>query len=103
MNETVTITIPKQLHDKLMTLGLLPDENNSYSQCRNGNEGASNYSSRIIQPWAIWMDWELNPWDADIIKRTLRTKETDGRALDYKKIIHICNERLRQLYYDENK
>ena len=59
----------------------------------------------ILTPWRVGRVMAyLNPWDADIIKRTLRTKETDGRALDYKKIIHICNERLRQLYYEtDNK
>ena len=39
----------------------------------------------------------LNPWDADIVKRVLRTKKTDGRRLDYEKIIHICKERIRQI------
>ena len=65
--------------------------------------GASNYSSRIIQPWSIWLDWNLNPWDADMIKRIGRTKTEpgisaiDARIQDYQKIIHISNERIRQL------
>lgn len=67
------------------------------SHCRTYNEGKSDYSKHIIQPWSIWQDYNLNPWDADIIKRILRTKEGESRELDYKKIIHICNERLRQL------
>lgn len=37
------------------------------------------------------------PWDADIIKRVLRTKVGEERATDYEKIIHICKERLRQI------
>lgn len=64
---------------------------------RDFNVGASNYAQHVIQPWAVWQDYNLNPWDADIIKRVLRTKETDGRILDYEKIIHICQERIRQL------
>ncbi len=67
------------------------------SYCRIYNEGKSDYSKHIIQPWSIWIDYNLNPWDADIVKRVLRTKEGESRELDYKKIIHICNERLRQL------
>lgn len=67
------------------------------SNCRTYNEGKSDYSKHIIQPWSIWLDYNLNPWDADIVKRILRTKEGESRELDYKKIIHICNERLRQL------
>jgi len=70
---------------------------------RDGNIGNSNYSEHIIQPWSIWIDYNLNAWDADIIKRVLRTKkepgipERDSRIMDYNKIIHICNERIRQL------
>lgn len=67
------------------------------SYCRTYNEGNSDYSKHVIQPWSIWQDYNLNPWDADIVKRILRTKKGESRELDYKKIIHICNERLRQL------
>ena len=64
---------------------------------RSYNVGASDYAEHKIQPWDIWLEYKLNPWDADIIKRVLRTKKTDGRRLDYEKIIHICKERIRQL------
>ena len=39
----------------------------------------------------------LNPWDADIVKRVLRSKEGEARTLDYEKIIHICKYRIAQL------
>ena len=64
---------------------------------RSYNIGASNYAEHKIQPWDIYLEYDLNPWDADIVKRVLRTKETDGRRLDYEKIIHICKERIRQI------
>lgn len=64
---------------------------------RSYNVGASDYAKHKIQPWSIWLEYNLNPWDADIVKRVLRTKETDGRKLDYEKIIHICKERIRQI------
>lgn len=64
---------------------------------RSHNVGASDYSKHKIQPWDIWMEYHLNPWDADIVKRILRTKSTDSRKLDYEKIIHICQERIRQI------
>ena len=90
--------IDDDLAKRLKYLGIIPDTNDT----RSFNEGASNYSSHTIQPWSIWLDYpELSSFDHDIIKRVLRTKATDSRALDYKKIIHICEERLRQLgYYD---
>lgn len=83
--------ISDELYERLDYLGLIPNETRSF------NIGASNYSDHIIQPWSIWIDWNLNPWDADIVKRTLRTKETDPRIMDYQKIKHNCDERIRQL------
>ena len=72
-------------------LGIIPNE------VRENNVGSSNYSQHLIQPWSIILDWCLNYWDGDIIKRTLRTKVGTPRREDYEKIIHICQERLRQL------
>lgn len=67
------------------------------SNVRDYNVGKSDYSKHKIQPWDIWLEYGLNPWDADIVKRVLRTKEGEDRKLDYEKIIHICKERIRQL------
>lgn len=73
------------------------------SSVRNHNVGSSDYSKHKIQPWDIWIEYKLNPFDADIVKRILRQKEENGmtkqqaRRLDYEKIIHICQERIRQI------
>lgn len=73
------------------------------SSVRNHNVGNSDYSNHKIQPWDIWIEYKLNPFDADIVKRILRQKEENGitkqqaRRLDYEKIIHICQERIRQI------
>jgi hypothetical protein len=89
--------INKELYDRLVFLGIIPNE------VRAKNIGASNYSEHTIQPYSIWIDWDLNPWDADIVKRVLRTKKEGGmsfnqsRKMDYEKIIHICKERIRQI------
>lgn len=45
----------------------------------------------------------LNPWDADIVKRVLRTKEGEARTLDYEKIIHICKYRIAELSKEVSK
>lgn len=77
-------------------------------QIRTHNVGQSDYAQHKIQPWDIWMEYHLNPWDADIVKRVLRTKqegtmsETEARILDYRKIIHVCQERIRQLENNYN-
>ncbi len=94
------VNLNKDTIIKLMYLGVLSTNKKS---CRSYNIGKSNYSEHVIQPWAIWQDYNLNPWDADIVKRILRTKqepgmsEVDSRVMDYEKIIHICKERIRQL------
>ena len=72
------------------------------SDVRTHNVGASNYSTHLIQPWSIIQEYGLNYWDADIIKRVLRTKPGTDRAEEYRKIIHICEERLRQLQYGQD-
>lgn len=67
------------------------------NETRDYNIGKSDYAKHKIQPWDIWKEYNLNPWDADIVKRVLRTKEGEERSLDYEKIIHICKERIRQI------
>lgn len=95
--------ISNEFYNKLNALGILD------SEVRGSNVGASDYSQHIIQPWSIWKDYNLNPWDADIVKRVLRTKKESGkseiesRIMDYEKIIHICKERIRQLKCDRNE
>ena len=83
--------IDNEIYKRLKICGLLPDE------VRYRNVGASDYSKHFIQPWSIWIDYALNPWDADIVKRVLRTKQGEDRKQDYQKIIHICEERIRQI------
>ena len=88
--------IDEDTYNALMRLGILDTSVRSY------NRGASDYSQHIIQPWTIWQEYQLNPWDADIVKRVLRHKEGDSRRLDYEKIIHICEERIRQIDFDNS-
>lgn len=68
---------------------------------RDYNVGKSDYAKHTIQPWDIILEYGLNYWDGDIVKRVLRTKEGESRRLDYEKIIHICQERIRQIDMNE--
>lgn len=86
--------IDDKLYAELVHLGII---NKEHSDIRNHNVGTSDYSQHIIQPWSIWLDWHLSPWDADIVKRVLRSKLGSPRKEDYEKIIHICQERIRQI------
>jgi hypothetical protein len=94
------IPIEESLYNRLDRLGMIPNET------RKTNVGNSNYAKHLIQPWSIWIDYNLNAWDADIVKRVLRTKtepgisEKEARIMDYNKIIHICKERIRQLEFE---
>lgn len=67
------------------------------------NVGKSDYAKHAIQPWDIWKEYNLNPWDADIVKRVLRSKEGEARTLDYEKIIHICKYRISELSKEVSK
>lgn len=95
--------IDLELYNRFNDLGLIPND------VRKDNVGKSDYAKHIIQPWSIWKDYNLNPWDADIVKRILRTKEeagmseTEARIMDYEKIKHICDERIRQLKFSPIK
>lgn len=87
--------INDELYAKLVYLGIISKDNND--TVRDYNIGSSDYAEHIVQPWTIWLDWHLNPFDADIIKRVLRNKLGQSRKEDYEKIIHICKERIRQI------
>ena len=96
MEENPQVQIDWNLYQKLKKLGIIPNEVRSF------NVGKSDYSKHIIQPWAIWIDYDLNAFDADIVKRILRTKEGESRIQDYENIIHICQERIRQINENRN-
>lgn len=93
-------TLNEHTIKRLIELGVLKTDIHS---CRDNHVGKSDYSHKIIQPWTLWMEYKLNAWDADIVKRILRTKEEAGmspeeaRKMDYEKIIHDSQERIRQL------
>ena len=89
--------LDEDTYKALIRLGVLDTSVRAY------NRGTSDYSHHIIQPWTIWQDYNLNPWDADIVKRILRTKHGDSRRLDYEKIIHICQECIRQIDIKEEQ
>lgn len=79
---------------------------------RSSHVGTSDYSTKKIQPRDIWKEYQMNPWDADIVKRLLRVKVIEGKSAaearieDYQKMIHICQMRIEDikegdLYYRE--
>jgi len=99
-NQIPKVQIDWELYKRLRKLGILVREDDD---TRDYNIGLSDYSKHIIQPWTIWLEYDLNAWDADIIKRVLRTKKGESRELDYNKIIHDCKERLRQLKEEKDE
>ena len=95
------VKIDYSLYKELKYLGIIHDHEEK--DTRSFNIGNSDYSKHLIQPWSIWIDYDLNAFDADIIKRVLRTKKGESREMDYTKIIHDCEERLRQLKEERNE
>ena len=88
--------ISDKLYHQLKKLGIIDADTRSH------NVGASDYSKHLFQPWTAWIEYNLNAFDADILKRVLRTKEGEDRITDYEKIIHICQERIRQLKFEKD-
>ena len=92
-----TTPIPTELYVQLNYLGLIPSKERSH------NVGESNYATKLIQPWSIFLDNpELNYMECDLIKRILRIKSSDSRRLDYEKCQHILTELIRQLDVKES-
>ena len=52
------MNIDDKLYNILKYLGLID------SDTRKTNIGESNYSAHFIQPWSIWIDYDLNAFDA---------------------------------------
>ena len=46
----------ESIYKDLERLGIIESED-----VRDSNVGTSNYSKHIIQPWSIWLDYDLNP------------------------------------------
>ena len=79
------VSIEENLYNRLNKLGMIPNET------RKANVGNSNYAKHLIQPWSIWIDYNLNAWDADIVKRVLRTKSEPGISeKEARVLLDIC-------------
>lgn len=90
--DAVHTPIPTELYNQLNYLGLIP------SNVRATNVGKSDYATKLIQPWSIFLDNpELNYMECDLIKRIIRTKSTDTRKQDLIKCQHIIDELIRQI------
>jgi len=101
------IVLKKNIYNTHTTLDELNEtieQNIDTVNTRDHHVGESDYSKNNIQPWDVWVEYSLNPWDADICKRTIRTKTIpgmtpeDARIQDYEKIKHICDERINQIH-----
>jgi hypothetical protein len=95
------VKIDWDLYKELKRLGIIRDS--ASEDVRSFNVGNSDYSNHLIQTWTIWIEYNLNPFDADIVKRVLRNKKGESRILDYEKIIHVCKERIRQIKIENDK
>lgn len=100
--ETVEVDLWHDMDNVKTVQELTPDEQYK-ADTRSFNVGESDYAEHDIQPWDVWLEYQLNPWDADAVKRLLRTKAVphltaqEARIADYKKIQHICQERIDQI------
>lgn len=49
--------------------------------------GGDHYKGRRLQPWDLWEEFELDPWEANAVKYLLRWKDKNG-VEDLRKAIH---------------
>ena len=96
-NRNMNINDLSKLHFKGNTTAQVASDISSY------NVGNSDYYKHRYQPWDAWQDYELDPWDADIVKRIMRHKKGDPISLDYEKIKHICDKQLQRIELGQKK
>ena len=96
--DLTALEMPEQTHyADWQKLTPLPDEPRPYENVRSHNVGSSDYAKHKIQPWDVWLDHHVNPWEGDIVKRVIRRKKGQNRKEDFEKIIHIAQELIRQI------
>jgi hypothetical protein len=79
-------------------LGLKFDKGKPASKShRDRNVGESDYATKEIQPWDIWLAYQLDGFLGDIVKRVLRNKKGESKRKDYEKIKHIADELIYQI------
>lgn len=61
----------------------------SESHVQNHQVGGDHYLKHAIQPWDIWREYDLDPWEAGALKYLLRRKE--NRLQDLKKCRHYLD------------
>ena len=96
--------------DKEMVARLIRGFEHDLEELRNDKYGHDEIVSDLKESCREKIDWleafqkrmEQEP-NADIVKRILRTKQGDSRRLDYEKIIHICQECIRQIDIKEEQ
>jgi hypothetical protein len=60
--------------------------------------GGDHYNKHSIQPWQIWEEYRLDPWEANALKYLLRRKH--DRLEDLKKCRHYLDYLIER---EENK
>ena len=66
--------------------------------------GGSHYKSTSIQPWDVFIDWELDPWLCNVIKYVQRHNKKNGKQ-DLEKALHYLQfaiknyDKIRSIYY----
>ena len=58
--------------------------------------GGSHYKSTNIQPWDVFLDWELDPWLCNVIKYVQRHNKKNGKQ-DLEKglaLLAVCCKQL---------
>lgn len=83
------VKIDWSLYKELKRLGIIYDHSDGV---RSFNVGNSDYSKHLIQPWAIWQEYNLNAWDADIVKEFLELSKVNLENLIMRRLFTIVKK-----------
>ena len=77
---------------------LMPKERINFQPCLNQKTevykqqvGGSHYKQHKIQPWHIWEDYNMNPWQANALKYLLRYNDKGKPLEDLLKCKHYID------------
>jgi hypothetical protein len=81
---------------------------NEVSHVKSTQVGGDHYQKGALQPWDIFLAWDLDPWTANVVKYILRYPHKNGIE-DLRKAKHYIDflishyDEVKEKYYTKDK
>ena len=81
---------------------------NEVSHVKSAQIGGSHYQKGALQPWDIFLAWDLDPWAANVVKYILRFPYKNGvedlrKAKHYIDFLIAEHDVVKEKYYTKDK